>query len=213
MAMTGFDPALVSGSIIKVKDAYNDLVAALGTEMQINFVDPMTNYWACPDAQTFFVRNFKPAIDDLLQQSHVIFESVVNSMNSAGQAWARQTGATWSIKSFGGALKTIDVSNIKENINGVRGVDEEQANSTAERLNTIASNAEAALTKASLAVQNCGFIGRDQEQRLLNSLGTIKNKVNDSSAKLTSATKTAINDTVSAYGTLAVNVEQAFTAE
>ena len=163
MAMTGFDPALVSGSITKVKDAYNDLVAALGTEMQSNFIDSMANYWACPDAQTFFAQNFKPAIDGLLSNSHKIFESVVTSMNSAAQGWARQTGATWAGTSFGGALKTVDVSNIKENINGVRGVDEDQANSTAGRLTTIASNAEAALTRAELAVQNCGFVGRNME--------------------------------------------------
>ena len=134
-------------------------------------------------------------------------------MNSAASGWASQTDSSWSTKSFGGELKTVDVSAIKENINGVRGVDEAQANTTASKLSTIAQAAVTALSAAQSAVQNCGFVGRDQAQTLISSLGTIQTNISNATSQLTNATKTAISNTVDAYGTLATNVESAFTAQ
>ena len=211
MAMTGFDPQKVLNSIGKVESAYNDLMAALATDMQKSFVDNMANYWACSEAQKFFNEGFKPVIDGLLNDSYKTFASVVSSMNSAAKEWARTTGYQWTAKTFSGTVKTISTSNIKENINGVRGVDETNANTTANKLSTIATNASNALTKAQQAVQNCGFVGRNMEQQLVNSLGTIKTNINNNSTELTNSTKTAINNTVSAYGNLATSVESAFT--
>ena len=39
MAMTGFDPSLVNSSMNKVESAYTDLMAALKTRMQNDFVN------------------------------------------------------------------------------------------------------------------------------------------------------------------------------
>lgn len=213
MAMTGFNPDQVANSMKNVETAYSDLVKALGTNMQSNFVNAMANYWACNQAQTFFTQNFKPAVDELLNSSYNTFKSVIDSMNSAASGWASQTDSSWSTKSFGGELKKIDVSSIKENLNGVRGVDEAQANNTAGKLATIAQSAISALTSAQNAVQNCGFVGRDQAQTLITSLGTIKTNISNATEQLTNATKTAVSNTVDAYGTLATNVESAFTAQ
>ena len=65
MAMTGFNPDQVTSSMNNVEKAYSDLIRALGTNMQSNFVNTMANFWACNQAQTFFTNNFKPAIDEL----------------------------------------------------------------------------------------------------------------------------------------------------
>ena len=212
MAMTGFDPTLVRSSISKVESAYEELIRALANDMQSSFVDTMAEYWACNQAQTFFTGAFKPAADELLSSSYRIFQSVVTSMNSAAQSWAQQTDSEWSPVSFNGELKTIAVDNIKENINGVRGVDEANATNTAGRLQTIASNASSALESAKSAVQNCGFIGRNQEEQLVTALNTIRNNVNSATSDLTDATKKDITDTVAAYGDLASKVESAFSA-
>lgn len=211
--MTGFDPQLVSESINKVESAYGELMQAMGTQMQSEFVDAMVNYWACAEAQAFFNNSFKPVVDELLNGSFAIFESVVNAMNSAAQIWSMQTGAQWVSKTFGGVRKSIDTSNIKENINGVRGVDEVNANATADKLATIAANVESALSNAQAAVQNCGFVGADMEAQLINSLQTIKNNVNNATQELTSSTKTAIAQTVQTYGNIAAKVETAFTGQ
>ena len=210
--MTGFDPQLVQNSINDVEAAYTDLMQAMGTNMQTQFVNEMANCWACAEAQTFFNNNFKPVVDELLNGTYAIFESVVNAMNSAAQVWSMQTGAEWVSKTFTGEKKSIDTSNIKENINGVRGVDEANANSTAERLAVIASDVDNALSKAQQAVTNCGFVGADMEAQLINSLQTIRNNVNNATQELTQSTKTAITQTVQTYGNIARKVENAFTA-
>ena len=209
---TGFDPALVNGSMSRVEDAYSQLMAALKTKMQGDFVNSMSENWACNQAQTFFTGSFKPSIDSLLNGSYTTFQSVISSMNSAASNWATQTGTSWSGRSFKGSKETIDVSSIKENINGVRGVNETEANNTAGKLSTIASEAESALTQAQAAVNSCGFVGRSQEENLINSLQVIKNNINTSTTELTEATKKAINTTVDNYGSLATKVEEAFTA-
>ena len=213
MAMTGFNPDQVTSSMNNVEKAYSDLIKALGTDVQSNFINAMANAWACNQAQSFFTDNFKPAIDELLNSAFNTFKSVIESMNSAASGWAQQTESSWSTKSFGGELRKVDVSSIKENLNGVRGVDESQANNIASKLASIAQAAISALSAAQSAVNNCGFVGRDQAQTLISSLGTIKTNISNATEQLTNATKTAVNNTVEAYGTLATNVESAFTAQ
>lgn len=213
MAMTGFDPELVKGSMSKVEDAYDKLMTALETKVQSEFVNPMAENWACNQAQTFFTNNFKPSIDSLLSSSFSTFQSVIMSMNSAASNWAKNTGTTWGAHTFRGTKKTIDVSGIKENINGVRGVNETEANNTAAKLPVIAREAEAALTSAQQAVNGCGFVGRGMEETLVNSLQIIKTKISTSTDELSEAIKKVINTTVDNYGSLAEQVEEAFTVQ
>lgn len=208
MALTGFDPDLVSTSIDKVISAYEELMKALGDDMQTQFVNGMQDKWACNDAQTFF-QNFKEADEELITKSNNTFESVVNSMNSAAQAWAESTGSNWGGKSFTRNDKKIDITGIQENIGGVRGVDPE-ATTVSAKLPTIATSAESALTNAQSAVSNCGFVGGNQEAELINSLGEIKNAISKTSSEISEACKKAIDETAQKYQDLGVKVSDAF---
>lgn len=198
--MTGFDPVFVRSSISKIQSSYDELMRALATQMQTNFVDSMANYWACNQAQNFFQTAFKKEADELLSNSYKIFESVISAMNQGALSWAQQTNSDWSIVSFNGQLKKINVDNIKENINGIRGVDKVNATATVEKLQIIAMNASSALESAKISVLNCGFIGRNQEEQLMEALNTIKNKINNAIDNLTDSTKRAIDNTISSYG-------------
>lgn len=213
MALTGFDPNLVSTSINNVESAYNELMQTLYSETQSQFINPMGNYWACKDAQQFFTQKFKPALDQLLKGSFMVFNSVVQAMNSAAQEWAKQTQSQWVAKSFGGQIRSVDVSAIKENINGVRGADNKNATSTVAKLATIATKSNTALEHAANAVRNCGFVGGNQGVNLINSLSTIRNNINAACTELMNATTNAINTTTKSYGALTQNVETAFTGE
>ena len=166
MALTGFNPDVVNSSINSVKAAYENLIHALGDDMQNRFVNGMADKWACNQAQTFFNNSFKPAIDNLIMSSNSIFESVVASMNSAGQAWAMQTDSSYSPQSFSAITKTMDTSVIRENIGGVRGIDLSSATTVANQLTSIADSAKSALTSAQQAVQNPPFQARRKTSRV-----------------------------------------------
>ena len=210
MAMTGFDPEVVNQAIRNVKSAYESLIEVIGDRMQNEFVVGMQDKWACTQAKNFFENNFKPAIDSIIKSSNSTFESVVTSMNSAGQAWASQTESSYSPQSFTPLSKTIDAGVIMENIGGVRGVDKDAAQSIADKLPGLSEAARTALTDAQTAVQNSGFIGGSQQENLVASLGQIKTAIYGIIDKVTGETESAIRDTVQAYGDLGGKVAEAF---
>ena len=143
MGLVGFDPELVATSIKNVQSAYDDLIRAIEADMQSQFVNGMQDKWACADAQKFF-QSFKEVMDTLIKDSNNTFQSVVEAMNSAANGWAQQTGGSWAPKAFNRLDKQIDVSGIRENIGGVRGVDPE-ATSVSGRLASISGSAIGAL--------------------------------------------------------------------
>ena len=196
-----------------VKKAYEELIGVLGDRMQTEFVGGMQDKWACNQAQKFFTNAFKPAIDNVIQSSNSTFESVVSSMNSAGQAWASQTESSYSPQSFSPLTKTIDASVIMENIGGVRGIDKDSASTVAAKLPGLAQEANSALSSAQAAVQNSGFIGGSQQANLVNSLGEIKTKIDEVVNNITNETKTAVEQTIEAYGDTEGRVSQAFTLQ
>lgn len=213
MALTGFDPEIVSRSINAVKSAYDELIKALGDDMQREFVGGMSDKWACKNAQEFFRDAFKPAIDGLIDTSNKIFQSVADSMNDAGRAWATQTNTSYSPVSFSTIPKKIDISIIQENIGGVRGIDLANANTVASKLSTISSSASSALSRAQQAVQDCGFLGGSQASNLIASLNTIKSKIDKATEDISTESKNAISKTVQTYSDTEGKVSQAFSAE
>lgn len=213
MAMIGFDPEVVNKSIGSVKTAYTSLMDALGTRMQNDFIGGMQDKWCCKQAQNFFNNAFKPAVDQLINSSNQTFQSVVNSMNSAAQAWASQTDSSYSPQSFQTITKTMDTSGILENIGGTRGIDKDNATTVANKLPSIAQDAKTALTNAQNAVQNCGFIGGSQASNLINSLGVIKTNIDNATTQITTETESAINKTVESYSDTEGKISQAFTVQ
>ena len=210
MALTGFDPQLVSSSINKVINAYNELINQIGDKMQSDFVNGMADKWACKQAQTFFNSGFKPTVDELIRGTNVTFGSVVDAMNSAATAWAQSTDSSYSPVSFSVRNVTMNTDNIMENINGVRGIDFQLASSVSAKLPVINSNAKEALNSAKTAVQGCGFIGGNQEEYLLQSLESIKTNIDNATTTITDQSKKAIDDTLATYTDVEGKVSQAF---
>ena len=196
MAMTGFDPVAVTTSITKIQSSYDSLMQALINDTQTKFVDEMAKVWACKQAQEFFNGPFITSIEELATGVTEIFESVVNSMNSTAGLWAARTGTTYTKKTFVPNNSKLNVSVIKENLNGVRGIDEPRAQEIKEALKI--TNIDSALDSAKAAVANCGFLGGEEE--LITTLGTIKNNVSTTIAKVLEATQSYINSTLVVYG-------------
>lgn len=208
--MTGFDPSLVNSSINNVNSAYNELMRALINDTQSKFVNQMAMYWACNSAQKFFRDALKPAVDEQSTSVTTIFESVVVAMNDAARAWANQTETSYSEVSFSPIATKIDITGIQENLNGVRGIDKENAKSVVSSLSVIQSSVETALDSAKNAVNSCGFVGDEQAETLNSSLNRIKTNISNTTKELTQAVNEAIENTVVTYGDLAGKVAGAF---
>ena len=210
MALTGFDPAQVNSSINSVNAAYRELMEAVITATQTKFIDQMANQWACKEAQVWF-ESFTNVINELAAGCTRTFGSVVSTMNEAAQHWAEETGGTeYQSISFSPALLKCNSDGIKENIGGVRGVDKEHATDTVSKLTSIETACNNALNNAKKAVLTCGFMGGNQAESLKASLDQIGVNVAKAVTDTSSAAKTAINNTVTAYGDQAANISNAF---
>ena len=208
--LTGYNPEEVTMSINSIKNAYEELVTNLGERVQSEVVNGMADKWACINAQKFYNEAFKPSIDGLLAGINTTFESVVNAMNEAAQLWASDCGEVYSPVAFALIIKNMDTSCICENIAGVRGIDLDQASQVAAKLPSIAAEAESAVSKASAAVDSCGFIGGSQAANLKASLDVIKTNIINATNEITTQTKSAFESTVATYGNTAGQISQAF---
>ncbi len=213
MALTGFDPSIVQTSMNNVIAAANDVMDVLCNKFQAQFVDKMSELWACNDAQNFFRNSVKPAMDNLTNDANNIFVSVINAMRDAGNNWAAETGATFSPPSYTSNRKAVDISSIQENINGVRGIDLSAATTVSSALAIINGAAESALSRAVSAVQSCGFIGGTSAANLLASLNTIKTNINTTFTNCSASLKTAINNTTTNYKDTEGKIAQAFAGQ
>ena len=210
MALSGYNPEEVRNSINGVKNGYQELIAAIADNMQHQFVDKMATTWASSDAQIFFNESFKPVVDQLISESNRVFESVVNSMNSAALAWAQETNSPYAPNSFEIANRQMNVAAIMENIGGIRGIDLEQATAAASSLSTVADAANSALDKTCTAVQQCGFIGGNQSANLQGSLNQIRTNVSNAVREITAQVQQAINRTVQNYSNTEGQISAAF---
>lgn len=213
MAMTGYNPQVVSNSINSVKNAYKAYNDAMNTGIQTRFVNAMESVWACEQAQNFFRNAYKPAIDELYNSVEASLASVVNTMNSAARDWAVSTESDFSPINHEQIPNASNVDGIKLDLSGVKGIDLEAANSTVAQLQAIKAEAETALEAAKSAVAECGFVGGDQQASIDASLAKIKTDGANFVEKITTAVKNAIDNTVSSYGQLEKNVSNAFTAK
>ena len=208
--LTGYNPEEVTMSINSIKNAYEELIACMGERVQNEIINGMSDKWACANAQKFYNEIFKPSVDGLLAGINTTFESVVNAMNEAAQLWANDCGEAFSPVAFALIIKNMDTSSICENIAGIRGIDLDQASQVAAKLPSIAADAESAVSKASAAVDNCGFIGGAQAANLKASLDVIKSNISTAVNDITTQTKVAFESTIATYGNTAGQISQAF---
>ena len=142
-----------------------------------------------------------------------VYDSIANAMNSAAKTLASTSGSTWSNVDIVIKEPIIDLSSIKDNINGVKGIDLVNATNTLEQLETtILSAITSALESALTAISSSGFVGGDMESSLKSSITSIKTSIEAAFSQIKTAANTAINDTISKYSTDASNISTAFSS-
>lgn len=210
MNLTGYNPEVVSTAMNNIQGAYNELADALTSQIQSNFVGRMAELWASPNAVTFF-GNFAEVMNGVISTSNLIFSSVKGAMNDAALQWAMNAGEPYTSSPFEENGSRIDVSAVQPEIAGVRGIDRDNAVSTANgALSTVQGNVTSALQKANSAVQSCGFVGGSQAANLQASLGQIQTNVNNAFEELKQSLEKAISDTVQQYSDTEGKISQAF---
>ena len=210
MAFTGYDPSVVRTAITNIENSYDALIDALVTKNQTNFVQPMGSVWASEQAKQFF-RAYQIDIARLVLEVNKVYDSIVSAMNSAAMTLASTSGSTWTNVEIAIKGASIDLSPIKEDINGVKGIDLVNATSTLEQLETtILSAITSALESTLSAISDSGFVGGNMESSLKSSITNIKTSIEAAFSQIKTAANTAINDTISKYSTDASNISTAF---
>lgn len=212
--MTGYNAEEVRAALTAISAAYDELMQAIGTDVQNKFIGGMAEHWACTQAQDFFENKFKEVCNVLVADTNKIFESVMGAINGAARAWAALTETEYTDYSFSVNAFQYDTSMIQENIGGLRGIDKVNAESVASSLSEIAASADTALDNAASAVStHQGFIGGDQAEMLINALNTIKTNLSNVFSEITTATDQGIKKTIEVYGDTAGEISKKFNGE
>ena len=206
---TGYNESEVTQTIEKMINSYNELYDVLSIEMQKNFVDVLASKWASHYAVEFFNTKFKPSLDTLLDNVNSIFDSVVRTIINAAMSWAQTSGTIFSHNGLNLKSLKIDVSSIKENIDGIRGFNTDM-DSTVSYLQTISNKTDEILVSVILAVQESGFIGGDMQDSLMSNFTIIKNKLSSDISDLINLIKDYINNTVTEYNRVAAQTKDSF---
>ena len=194
----GYDPNVVKTSIGKVNESFKMFTDAACKSMQNDFVNQMGNCWAAPAAVEEFAK-MKEANDSLTSSAEKTFQSVVNVMNTGSRNWASQTREGAVTVGFESTRTTIDVSCIKHDIGGKRGISSGSAQSTANVLTQIIANLGTALDNAVSAVSSCGFISGGESGALQASLNQIKSSYTEAMTSNYNSMKKAIEQTIEDY--------------
>jgi hypothetical protein len=209
---SGFNPVKIAQAIKSIKEAYKATAEVLTTGVQTQFVNEMKNAWACPLAQKFFTESFKPTMDSLSDNNDSILESVVTTINGAATAWAKLQQAVFTENRFEKVSKRIDVSGIQAKIGDLVGIDKTSAESIYKKFHQQVTEASSKLDIAVNAVQDCGFLGGQQQSNLIASLKKIKQNMSSAMNEIDTSLKAYIEQTIKDYSDTEGAIAKAFTA-
>ena len=210
---TGFNPEAARSTLTGVQAAYNEFIQAIGTSVQSKFIGGMSQRWACNSAIEYFRDTFKPSLEAVITDANTRFSKHFEELNDSATKWASQTGSTFNKVNFTPNNFKYDISVIRENINGVRGIDKADAMNVVRDLQPIKQAAEAALTKASnVIVQYHAFYGEGQDEALVNSINRIKSALNSAFEEQISNIDRFIQKTITDYEDTAGRVAQNFSS-
>lgn len=210
MAITGYNPNTVTIAISNIKSSYSSVISALITKSLTSFVSPMGACWGSPQAVAFFT-SYKTAVEAMSNDVTKVYQSIVDSMNSAANNLAKIAGSSWATIGLETSSKELIISAIKQNLSdGTIGIDVTQARTVAGQLDGVLASIKDGLDKATSAVKNSGFVGGEMQSSLVSSLTKIEANISNQFSDLKNQVNTAIQDTVDTYTATSTNVSNAF---
>ena len=203
----------VRDAIGKYEEGLESFSKALYAGLQSDFVEPMSQNWASTQAQKFFTGPYKTSIEELYKSVEESLASVTAALNSAADKLARAGEDTWTEIAHTPTKNPMDVSVVKENLNGKRGVALASTTSTLEHLATIHSSTSQTLDGLTNALSNSGFkdAAGEQQAAINRSMSDIKNDVLDFVNSINTSIKSYLDETVRLYGDLVSSNVESFT--
>ncbi len=183
-----------------------NVLGYLTDDMQKNFVDPMSENWVCKEAQDFFA-NFKEKDEQLANRVNTRLHEFYETFMDAARIWAEKTGGSaggsWNNDGF---VPKIDISNIKEQYNGVRGINMKNVPEIMQALTTIADKTKDDMRQVREITERVPFLGGDQQEKLIALIEAITMDISDSVTFFVSTAQMVIKDTLTKYGDTAAMV-------
>jgi hypothetical protein len=199
--MSGFSEEQIQLSLRKLQESYDSLYAAMCTQFQNEFVAPVSESWACQEAQQFFT-SVETVMNAIYKDTTAVFSNICQTIDNAAMNWAVNTRSNYNRTEFVGQTTMLDVSAVQENIDGYRGADERDLEDSIQALQKINSEVDSNLDIAVNAVADCGLSDQygEQQAALDSSLRKIKQQIDSTMDEIINVFKNAINATITKYG-------------
>lgn len=172
----------------------------LTDDMQKSFVNPMAENWVCKEAQDYFV-NFKEKDEQLAIRVNTRLHEYYETVIDAARIWAERTGGyAGSGWNNDGWTPRLDVSNFKEQFNGIRGINMKNVPEILNAFNKIIDECRDDMRQVKEFTQRVPFLGGDQQEKLIYLIESITMDISDSLTFFAGSINMTIKDTLNKYG-------------
>ena len=193
MAFVGVNPEECAAAITGVTGAYANLMTALISNVQTNYIDKIGEAWGSPLARVTMV-SFARKINMLANDCEKTYTSIVDTMNSAASTLLMQQNYNnWSNVSFDSSKQTLNINSVKRDINGAVQADSGMISNANGALGTVTESITSALNATKTAIETSGFIGAGMQEALSGSIGTIQTKISEVFAEIANDVQTRSN--------------------
>ena len=201
--MTGYNEQEVIEATNGIKAGIQSYFEATNTRLENDFVRPMENLWASEDARTYF-ESYDDAVRAQFQSDLESLNTIIEHFNSAASKYASESGASYSPVGFDAPACECDISGIKTDIAGTRGINRVEAVETAQVLGAIREEAISALEEIKSAASSSGFYGEamSHQEAINESIENMKNSISNLIEEMYSNVDKAIQATADKYGDL-----------
>ena len=108
-----------------LNNKYKQFINQFNTTLKISFIEPIGRAWASQDAVDYLNQEFSDNVNRLVDVIGQMYEYSFGIIEKARWAWSSTTNTDIISCPFEKIALSLDVSCIKENINGVRGIDKQ----------------------------------------------------------------------------------------
>lgn len=208
----GFDPTAVRMSLNRLQNTYNDMLSSF-INYTNTFLNNMGYVWACPEAVTFFRNIFCPEFNSFVTRIDTSISNIFDAINNSARSWSDISKLSYGKVNFVRFQhKSFDASSIRESINGNVGIDPVSATSNLSTLDKISSMLNTSLTNMVNILRTTSFVGKGQQEVLIQSVNSIKNNINNKYEAIIIGIKNQINNTSQKYKNIATSVSTSFSS-
>lgn len=210
--MGDFDIDVVNSCCGSIEDNYYDIYFALHDRVQREFIEQMQDKWACEKAQDFFNNNFKERMESLIVNVNLLYKYIIGTIFDEADTWARNTGWEFYPGTFDTFNQYFDTSCIRNEINGVKGIDLQNTLDVVNVLKSIKADTEYYLKQTRNTVNSSRFIDYNKKSYIIDSINDVQTNMYNSIDGIFQDTDILFRKTVEDYKDTAGEIARSFNA-